>query len=127
MMLPSLYIAPVPGKDRGVFCSEKLEAHTTIEVSPVLVMPESDRQHLDQTLLHDYIFLWGEEQNEVIVALGYLSMYNHAYESNCDYEMDYENRTMRIYTVTEIAADTELTINYNGSWNDPTPLWFEAI
>ncbi|MCM5528832.1 SET domain-containing protein [Parasegetibacter sp. NRK P23] len=126
MILPCLYIAPTPSMDRGVFTAEALEAGTVIEISPVIVMNSDHRKLLDQTPLHDYIFEWGENLDECVVALGYLSMYNHAYHSNCDYDMDYEGRTMQIRTVRDIAAGEELFINYNGAWNETEPVWFDA-
>ena len=126
MILPCLYIAPTPSMDRGVFTAEALEAGTVIEISPVIVMNCDHRKLLDQTPLHDYIFEWGENLDECVVALGYLSMYNHSYESNCDYDMDYEGRTMQIRTVRAIAAGEELFINYNGAWNETEPVWFDA-
>ncbi len=126
MILPCLYIAPTPSMDRGVFTAEALEAGTVIEISPVIVMNSDHRKLLDQTPLHDYIFEWGENLDECVVALGYLSMYNHSYESNCDYDMDYDGRTMQIRTVRDIAAGEELFINYNGAWNETEPVWFDA-
>lgn len=126
MILPCLYIAPTPSMDRGVFTGEALEAGTVIEISPVIVMNSDHRKLLDQTPLHDYIFEWGEKLDECVVALGYLSMYNHAYHSNCDYDMDYDGRTMQIRTVRDIAAGEELFINYNGAWNETEPVWFDA-
>jgi hypothetical protein len=40
--------------------------------------------------------------------------------------MDYEEETIMVKTVIAIAKDVELSINYNGDWNDATPIWFEA-
>jgi SET domain-containing protein len=118
--------AESPGKGRGVFANEAVEADTVVECSPVIVMSAKDRTHLDQTLLHDYIFEWQPEgKNECCVALGYLSLYNHSFASNCEYFMDYETQTMSIKTVRNIDAGEELTINYNGDWNDESPLWFQ--
>jgi SET domain-containing protein len=126
MVLPFLFIAPVPGMDRGVFTSEKIDAGTIIEMAPVIVMEQADRAELDKTLLHDYIFEWGEEQRQCCMALGYVPMYNHSYQANCEYEMDYENRLIAIKTVRNIEAGEELFINYNGEYSDTTPLWFDA-
>lgn len=112
---------------RGVFTSEAIPAGTVIEIAPVIVLSTADRQLLDKTHLHDYIFEWGKKQDQCCVALGYVSIYNHAYESNCDYEMDYAQQTIAIKTVMHIKAGEELFINYNGEWNDPTRLsWFDA-
>lgn len=125
MILPGLYIAESQGKGRGVFTSENLPAGTIIEISPVIVLSESERVLLDQTLLHDYIFLWGKEEKECCVALGYLSVYNHDYHSNAEYEMDYPEKSISIRAVRDITEGEEICINYNGVWNDTKPVWFD--
>ena len=110
-----------------MFTRAALEADREIEASPVIVMDAAARLLLDKTLLHDYIFEWQPEgTNQCCVALGYLSLYNHSYASNCEYFMDYASQTMHIKTVKPIAAGDELTINYNGDWNDEKPVWFDV-
>lgn len=127
MILPFLFIAPTADMGRGVFSSEDIEPGTVIEIAPVIVLNANDRVLLDKTLLHDYIFEWGKKQDQCCVALGYVSIYNHSYESNCDYEMDYAAQTITIKTVMRIKAGEEIFINYNGAWNDPAKLsWFDA-
>ena len=111
---------------RGVFTCELLEKEALIEVSPVIVMSKEERLLLDKTLLHDYIFEWGEDKTQCCMALGYIPLYNHSYTSNCEYEMDYEAAIMRIKTIRQIEPGEELFINYNGNWNDATPIWFDA-
>lgn len=124
MILPCLFINPTPNKGRGVFTKEKIKANTIIEISPVIVMTGKERKLLDQTLLHDYIFEWNEKK--CCLALGYISMYNHSYTSNCEYEMDFESELIRIKTMKNIKAEEELFINYNGDWNNKKKLWFDA-
>lgn len=111
---------------RGVFSKENIAAHTVIEISPVIVMNNSERKLLDQTLLHDYIFEWGVNKDSCCMALGYVALYNHSYRSNCEYEMDYEKEIITIKTVRPVSAGEELFINYNGDWNDEKPVWFEV-
>jgi hypothetical protein len=88
-------------------------------------MNSEERRLLDKTLLHDYIFTWGENEMECCIALGYLSIYNHDYHSNAEYEMDFENSIIRVKTVQNIKAGEEVFINYNGTWNDTKPVWFD--
>lgn len=126
MILPCLFIAPTREMGRGVFTSQSLEADSIVEISPVLVMSGDDRKLLDQTLLHDYIFEWGNDRLQCCMALGYVPVYNHSYASNCEYEMDYMHETITIKTVRFIKAGEELFINYNGNWDDNKPLWFDA-
>jgi uncharacterized protein len=126
MLLPDLYIDTSSDKGRGVFTKRIIPANTVIEVSPVIVMSKADREYLDKTLLHDYIFEWGKLKDKCCMALGLVPMYNHSYKSNSEYFMDFDNDTITVKTVREIKKGTEVTINYNGDWNDPAKLWFEV-
>jgi uncharacterized protein len=126
MIHPHLFIGPSKLGGRGVFTEAAIAAGTVIECSPVIAMSATDRTLLDQTLLHDYIFEWGSDAKQCCMALGWVPLYNHSYTSNCEYDMDYEDDLIEIKTVRNIGAGEELTINYNGTWNDAKPLWFEA-
>ncbi|MHA4810534.1 SET domain-containing protein-lysine N-methyltransferase [Flavitalea flava] len=126
MILPNLVIAPTPQKGRGVFTNTDIDPETIIEKSPVIVMGTEERKLLDQTLLHDYIFEWGHDQDLCCMALGYIPLYNHAYNSNCEYSMDYDEQLISVKTVRPVKAGEELVINYNGDWNNETPVWFDV-
>ena len=126
MIQPFLIIAETPGRGRGIFTSDDISADTVIEIAPVIVMSREDRVLLDQTLLHDYIFEWGEQKDKCAMALGYVPLYNHANNSNCEYGMNYEDDTITITTKRNVAAGEELFINYNGDWDDSRPVWFDV-
>lgn len=126
MILPILSIAPSPERGRGVFTTADIETGTIVEISPVLVLDPEERNKVEQTLLFDYIFEWGDDLKSACVALGYLSVYNHSYTANCIYEMDFEHELMQIRTVKPIKAGEELFINYNADPDDAKPIWFEA-
>ena len=125
MIHPSLYIDNTKEMGRGIFTSADLPSDTIIEESPVVVMSKEEREHLDKTLLHDYIFEWGKDSKQCCMALGYVAVYNHSYRSNCEYEMDYERRVISIKTIRFVKAGEELFLNYNGSWNDEKKVWFD--
>ena len=124
MILPCLYIKNTLHKGRGVFTDANIAANIIIEIATVIVMPKTDRVHLDKTLLHDYIFEWGEAKDQCCMALGNIPIYNHSYQSNFEYFMDYDEQTIMLKTVTDINADEEITINYNGDWDDKKQIWF---
>jgi uncharacterized protein len=126
MILPFLFIKSSAKKGRGVFTSENIPEQTIIEIAPVIVMSNNDRILLDKTLLHDYIFEWGNRRNQCCVALGYISIYNHSYQSNCEYMMDYGSELISIKTMREIKSGEELFINYNGDWDNSKKVWFET-
>jgi len=126
MILTSLFMAESPEKGRGMFTKELILVNTIIEISPVIVMPAADRILLDKTLLHDYIFEWGTDKTQCCMALGFVPIYNHSYESNCEYFMDYSTETIMLKTVRNIEAGEEVYINYNGDFNDKAAIWFDA-
>ncbi|MBC7536410.1 MAG: SET domain-containing protein-lysine N-methyltransferase [Ferruginibacter sp.] len=126
MIKSYLYIEKTQHKGKAVFTNEKIAAGTVIEIAPVIVMSKSDRVYLDKTLLHDYIFEWGKNKDKCAMALGTIPIYNHSYKSNCEYFMDFEDDTILIKTVSSIKKGEELTINYNGDWNDGKKVWFET-
>lgn len=125
MILPILTIAQSPNRGRGVFATEAIQMNTTIEIAPVIVLTKEHRIIVEQTLLYDYIFEWGEDQKSAAVALGYVSIYNHTIHPNCVYEMDYENETISIITIKDIKVGEELFINYNAEVDQASPVWFE--
>jgi uncharacterized protein len=126
MLKPYLSVNETGGKGRGVFTRERIPANTVVELAPVIVMENKDREHLDKTLLHDYIFEWGKQKDKCAMALGLIPIYNHSYKSNCEYFMDFEDDSILVKTVRVIENGEELTINYNGDWNDGKKVWFDV-
>jgi uncharacterized protein len=127
MLKSYLFIAHTENRGRGVFTKKEIPANTIIESAPVIVMSSNDRKLIDQTLLHDYIFEWGEDSNRCCMALGLVPIYNHSYNSNCEYYMDFDSDIILIKTVRDIEKGEELTINYNGDHNDKKKVWFDAL
>ena len=122
-----LEIRETPGKGRGIFAKKALKKDAILETAPVIVMTHEDRKLLDQTLLHDYIFEWQPGNAQMCcMALGWVPLFNHSYASNCEYFMNYDDQTMFIQAIRDISAGEELTINYNGTWNDNAKIWFDA-
>jgi SET domain-containing protein len=126
MIKPYVYIKRISNKGRAVFTNQRIAANTIIESSPVLVLRKKDWEIIDETLLHDYIFEWGIKKDKCCLALGYVSLYNHSYKSNCEYFMDFEKDIIEIKTVRLIQKGEELTINYNGDWDNGKKVWFQV-
>jgi SET domain-containing protein len=124
MINPCLYTKKTEHKGWGVFTTESIPVDTLIEISPVIVMTKVEKEQLDQTTLYNYIFDW--EEGQCCMAMGLIPVYNHSYQSNCEYFQDYEDCTIFIKTVRPIKANEELTINYNGDWNNEKEIWFEV-
>jgi uncharacterized protein len=128
MAKPFIYIGETPAKGRGVFTSRRIKADTVIERAQVVVISAEDRILIDQTILYNYIFEWQPgEIKQCCMALGIIPIFNHSYQSNCEYYMEYEKTEMFVKTIRDIEAGEELTINYNGTWNDETKIWFDVV
>lgn len=126
-LLEGVYATVTKKMGRGVFTKEAIAAGTLVEFAPVIVMSSEDRKLLDQTLLHDYIFEWGEKKDQCAMALGLVPVYNHSYEANCEYEMYFKKDVIAVKAVRNIKAGEELFINYNGDWDGKDKVWFEII
>ena len=124
MLLSSLQIGVSDNRGRGVFTTKNIPSGTVIEVSPVIELSIKDREKIEGTLLYHYIFEWGTRKRKAALALGYVSMYNHSFEPNCEYEQDYEAKTMTVRTIRKVKKGEELYFSYNGNPDDKTPLWF---
>lgn len=121
----AIYFAPSDVHGTGVFAAEPIAAEGVIEICPVLLFPKAQLAAMRQTMLDDYYFDWGDDGEWFAVALGYGSLYNHAYEPNADYGMDFENKTIDIYALRDIAPGEEIFVNYNGSPENRSKVWFE--
>jgi len=125
-LLDDVHAAGTKKMGRGVFTKAAIAAGTLIELAPVIVMNAEERKLLDKTLLHDYIFEWGEARDQCAMALGLVPVYNHSFQSNCEYEMYFKKQVIAVKAVRDIKRGEELFINYNGDWNSQDPLWFPA-
>lgn len=122
---PGLYIMESATRGKGVFAGEPISEGDIIEVCHIIKIPKSELPIIHKTALHDYYFLWGENLEEAVIALGFGSLYNHTVWSNADFILDLENETIDIVALRDIAAGEEITLNYHGESGDEEPLWFE--
>jgi hypothetical protein len=112
----------IAGKGRGVVATKPIAAGEIVERSPVVPIAIADSRCRG---LSDYAFAWGEDVpgfevgKECALALGYISLYNHARPSNVRLERHYADDEMSIHALRDIAPGEELTIDYD------VPLWFE--
>ncbi|AZU62408.1 SET domain-containing protein [Neobacillus mesonae] len=108
--------------DRGVFATCDIKKGELLHEAPVISYPNDQHQYIEQTLLADYAFEYGK--NHSAILLGYGMLFNHSYEPNAIYEINFENHTFDFYAYADIKAGEEILINYNGDVDDKDPLWF---
>jgi|1048.fasta_scaffold15420_4 hypothetical protein len=120
-----IYFGPSELHGRGVFAARDIEPGEIIEICPVLVFSKEELVHVRQTFLDDYYFDWGTEGDYFALCLGYGSLYNHEYEPNAEYGMDFDALTIDFYAIKAIKAGEEITVNYNGEAGNREKVWFE--
>ena len=121
----AIEVKRIKGKGRGVFARRAIAKGEVIERVPVLVMTSDDyAKGLAQTPLKDYCFAWGVDQ--VVLALGYGSLYNHSYKPNARYE-DVGPSTKAFVAIRPIAPGEEITVNYNGKPGSRAKVWFDVL
>ena len=120
-----IYFGPSELHGRGVFAARDIEPGEIIEICPVLVFSKEELAHVRQTFLDDYYFDWGTEGDYFALCLGYGSLYNHEYEPNAEYGMDFDALTIDFYAIKAIKAGEEITVNYNGEAGNREKVWFE--
>ncbi len=107
---------------RGVFATEDIETGETIEVAPIIVLKHEDFIDTKWNLLFEYYF-WLD--HEVVLALGYGSIYNHSMNPNAEYKIDIKNKSITFKAIKDIKKGEEIFFNYKGSSSSKAPLWFE--
>ncbi|RCW50248.1 SET domain-containing protein [Paenibacillus prosopidis] len=107
---------------RGVFATRDIQKGELIHEAPVIPYPNEDHDYIEKTILSDYVFEYGA--NHTAILLGYGSLFNHSYQPNATYDINFDNHTFDFYAYTDIKAGDEILINYNGDVDCDDPLWF---
>lgn len=108
--------------NRGVFATRDISKGDLIHEAPVIPYPKEEHVHIEKTILGDYVFAYGEHHSAIL--LGYGMLFNHSYEPNAFYDLNFDNHTVDFFAYTDIKAGDELLINYNGEVDCEDPLWF---
>ena len=134
------YVVPVPGdpnirgvrigtaehRGRAMFARRKFLKGELIERAPVIALSQKQWPFAQKTILSDYAFDWGENDEQAAIALGYVSIYNHSYSPNAQLEELLDELMMEVVAIRDIEPDEEITINYNGDPEKQDALWFTA-
>ena len=108
--------------NRGVFATRDIEKGELIHEAPVVPYPNEQHELIEQTILADYVYEYGI--NHTAVVLGYGMLFNHSYEPNATYDINFTKHTFDYFAYRNIKAGEEILINYNGDVDDKEPLWF---
>jgi uncharacterized protein len=121
-----LEVRGTDSRGRGVFALAAIPAGTVIETADVISIPRGEMQAIEDCILADYYFRWGEDSREGAIALGYGSIYNHSYTPNARYVKRYDRLTIDFVALRDIDAGEEIRTNYNGEPGSRKMVWFEV-
>ncbi len=116
-------IKQFPPHGHGVYAQKEFRPGAVIEISPLILLASAEREYLQCTSLFRYYFLVGNKETPVALGLGYSSLYNHAGKANGDYSVSLENASITIKACKAIRPGDEITLNYNGSPDDVSPVY----
>jgi SET domain-containing protein len=108
--LGNLEVRYVDGKGRGVFALSPIKGGSVVEHSPFIRISTASYSILSYTNLYNYFFYDPENEDGVVVGLGYSSLYNHAKKPNCDWHVTDDG--LLIVSNRDIKKDEEITLNY---------------
>lgn len=124
LQIPGLFISSSGERGRGVFTAVSISPEDVIEICPVIFIPKQEVDLIHKTVLHDYYFIWPDEEAGACIALGFGSLYNHSKQPNAAVRFDLGAMTMTILCVKDIGQGDEITIDYQGGLKDAPDLWF---
>ena len=103
----------IPNSGRGVFAEKDFKKDEVIEICPLIT---DTRKNIVKSKIEDYAFKNAFNDNEVVIAFGMCSMYNHSDNFNVVHKQDPEN--MIYVAKRDIKKGEELYVNYGkGYWN----------
>jgi uncharacterized protein len=96
---------------RGVFATRAFAEGEAVESCPTLEVAGD----CVSGRLGDYVFGSSQDENAVVLPLGWGMLYNHSYDANCEYVQD-GPQVITFQTTRKVGAGEELTIDYGEEW-----------
>ena len=121
--IPGIYLLENE-KGRSVYTGIQISPGDTIEICPIILIPEEQKETIHETIIHDYYFIW--PSGGIALALGLGSIYNHSSTPNSEVVFDLENEEIIINCLTAISPGDEIVIDYTGGTRE-VDLWFDVL
>lgn len=92
----------------GVFARRNIKKYSLLEENPIIVVDIEKMRGIDECLAYAY----GFSDTQVMIGLGFASLYNHSFNPNAEWKKDYLNMTIEHFAIEDIKAGEEILINY---------------
>ncbi len=120
-----LEVGPSPRGGRGVFATRRIKTDELLMSAPVLLVSADERDHLQETIVDDYVYEWDEDGTAALV-LGLSSMCNHDPDPNAYLWLVPDDLSAELWSIRSIARGEEVTVSYRAAGED-APLWFDVV
>lgn len=111
-----IQIKPTSSMGNGVFATKTFAPGETIEICPVIPIPEkfikSDKDNEVLNFLEYWFYEWGSDKKGDAMVLGYGMVYNHSDTPNANYQLNLKSNTVTISAGQVINNGSEIFINY---------------
>ena len=108
----------------GIFTKEDIDEGVVIEIAPIVVYPkrlmevaiwscQADGVPSADLKLDQYTLNWGSEGG---FPMGWVGLYNHKDDNNCEFFADYTDNLVGIKTIKPISAVEQLFVSYGEHW-----------
>lgn len=118
--VPNISIRDSAVGGRGIFAEQDYTTNDIIEISPSI----KQKFLKCKGAIVDYIFGFGED--DVLIAFGYSSIYNHNDDPNATFELLNEHQ-VKIVAVKPIKKDTEICISYGDDYFSQRPYLTQTL
>ncbi|MFX0006025.1 MAG: SET domain-containing protein-lysine N-methyltransferase [Promethearchaeota archaeon] len=116
-------------KGRGVFAKIDIKKGKIIDIAHIIQISDHDWDLLEDTVLANYSFEWDDPKDkgeyDSAISLSISQFINHSYNPNVKYRYNYREKTIEYISIRDITKGEEITVNYNGSPFDESPVWFK--
>jgi len=105
---------------RGLFAEKKYKENDIIDLCPTIKIPHDNIYA--KSRLNDYVFQSVNDEDHVLVSMGYCGVMNHSQEKqNATWMIDKETESIKMYAIRDIEPDEEFYANYGQEYWDERP------
>ncbi|HET6252548.1 MAG TPA: SET domain-containing protein-lysine N-methyltransferase [Puia sp.] len=110
-----------PQYGRRIFAIRRFRRGEVIERAPLVRIAADQKEALMATSLYGYYFI-ASNCDDLAIGLGYTSLYGHSGAANAACRIILEKGQVILRAHRDIKAAEEITINYNGTPDDQSPI-----
>ena len=106
------------GGQKGLFAEKKYKENDVIDICPTIKILHSNID--PSSRLNDYVFQSINDEDHVLVSMGYCGMINHSEEKqNATWIINKDDESIKMYAIRDIDQGEEIYVNYGDKyWNE---------